>query len=453
MDQRSGRVSRRQFLRGSAIVGGLAASGARIPAVSAQAKPHAGTRIKMAQIVHAYGAGLVEKLPAFEQKTGIKVEIDQMSFPVLNQRSDLELSSASGAYDVLQMIFIRSGRWITAGWAEPLNPYIDNPQLTDKKELDVDDFVSGAMAPFRSGNTIYALPWLADSTVVGYRRDIFEKAGYPTPPETFQALEEAAKKIHTRETAAFVTQNNLHWIFPNWLLSHGGGFFTNPPGDLTPTFDTPEAVRAAEMFTTMLAKYSPAGGMALDTSVAQTLMHQGKAAYYLDGLGNVQHIIDTKKTSLADRMVFGHTPRGPKGHFPQLAVHGYLINRASKNKNAAWEFIKWAVGKEMMLWTALNKGHLACTRLSVLNHPEVKQMFTWKGSDLAALHAAVMKRAGEGYMAYRTIPQFPPIGDRVIIALTAIASGQTRAAEGMKALQRDAEGILEKAGVKIRKRS
>jgi multiple sugar transport system substrate-binding protein len=446
-------VSRRQFLRMALATGSLLPLGARVQPAQAQGKPYAGTRVKMAQVQHAYGAGLVERLPQFEQATGMKVEIDQMSFPVLNQRMDLELASGSGAYDVVQMIFIRSGRWITAGWAEPLNPYIEDPKLTDKKDLDVEDFVAGAVAPFRRGATIYALPWLADSTVVGYRTDVFEKAGYGKFPETFEALEAAAKKIHTRETAAFVTQDNLHWIFPNWLLSFGGGFFANPPADLTPTFDTPEAIKAAEMFTTMLAKYSVPGGLKLETSIAQAMMHQGKAASYLDGMGNVQHIIDTKKTQLADRMAFTHTPRGPKGHFPQLAVHGYMINKASRNKPAAWEFIKWAIGKETMLAAALQKGHLAGTRASVLDHPDVRKKFTWRGSDLAALHLGVMKRAGEGYMAYRTVPQFPPIGDRVIIAITAIASGQTTAADGMKALQKDAESILEKAGVKIRKRA
>jgi ABC-type glycerol-3-phosphate transport system substrate-binding protein len=88
----------------------------------------------------------------------------------------------------------------------------------------------------------------------------------------------------------------------------------------------------------------------------------------------------------------------------------------------------------------------------VLSHPEVRQKFTWRGSDLASLHLDVMKRAGEGYMAYRTVPQVPPIGDRVIIAITAIASGQVAVADGMKALQKDAEGILEKAGVKIQRK-
>jgi multiple sugar transport system substrate-binding protein len=53
-------------------------------------------------------------------------------------------------------------------------------------------------------------------------------------------------------------------------------------------------------------------------------------------------------------------------------------------------------------------------------------------------------------MAYRTVPQFPPIGDRVIIALTAIASGQASAADGMKAAQKDVEALLRKEGVPIK---
>ncbi len=434
----SHRTTRRQFLGGVLAAGGVLATGR----AAAQGRR---TTIKMMQVSHAYSNGLNAQLGELEKKTGIKAEIDLMSFPVLNQRADLELASGSGAYDVIQMIFIRTGRWVRAGWAEPLNPFLDKD-----KDVDLPDFVAGAMAPFRRGDTIYALPWLADSTVVGYRTDLLDKAGYAKPPGTFEALQEMAAKIHTRETAGFVTQDNLHWIWPNWLISYGGNFFANPPDDLTPRFDTPEAIKTAEMFATLLAKYSPPGGAKLNSAVVHAIMHQGKAAYYLDGFGNVQRIIETGKTQLADRMAFGNTPSGPKGHFPQLAVHGYLINPASKKKEAAWEFVRWAIGKETMLKAALEHGHMACTRSSVLNHPEVKKKFTWRGSDMPALHEAVMKRAGDGYMAYRTIPQFPPIGDRVIIALTAIASGQTTAADGMKALQRDAEALLRKEGVSIR---
>lgn len=432
-------IPRRRF-----IASALAGAGALAVRGVAPAQTR-GTSIKMMQVSHAYSNGLTAQLGDLERKTGIKASIDVMSFPVLNQRADLELASGSGAYDVIQMVFIRTGRWIRAGWAEPLDPFI-----AKTPDVDLPDFVAGAVAPFRQGGALYALPWLADSTVAGYRADILEKTGYAKPPETFEALQEMAAKIHTRETAGFVTQDNLHWIWPNWLISYGGSFFASAPDDLTPRFDTPEAIKTADMFATLLAKYSPPGGAKLNSAVVHAIMHQGKAAYYLDGFGNVQRIIDTSKTKLADRMAFGNTPSGPKGHYPQLAVHGYLINRASKKKEAAWDFIRWATGKEVMLKNALEHGHMACTRSSVLNNPDVKKKYNWRGSDMPALHEAVMKRAGEGYMAFRTIPQFPPIGDRVIIALTAIASGQTTAADGMKALQRDAESLLRKEGVKIR---
>ena len=57
-----------------------------------------------------------------------------------------------------------------------------------------------------------------------------------------------------------------------------------------------------------------------------------------------------------------------------------------------------------------------------------------------------------GYLAYRTVPQFPPIGDRVIIALRSIASAQATPSEAIQSLQRDAESLLEKEGVTLRSR-
>ncbi|MHB1134340.1 MAG: ABC transporter substrate-binding protein [Chloroflexota bacterium] len=460
------RVSRRQVFQMVALAGGgallaactqpaapaatpgasgtKAAAGTQAPGAGS-AKPLAGQSIKCMLNTIAYTDGLKANLADLEGKTGIKAELDAVSFAILNQRGDQELSSASGAYDVMQMVFIRAGRWIGAGWAEPL----DNFMSADEKS-DLSDFVSGTRVPFTVDGKTYAIPWLADSTVVGYRKDVFEKAGYAKFPETYDDLQVAAQKIHTPEVAAFVTQDNMHWIYPNWLQSYGGNFFKDPPKDLTPQFNTPEAIKAAEMFTTMMSKYGAPGIGKLDTLAAIAVMQQGKGAMYLDGLGNVQQIIDTTKGQFANQMVFVNTPKGPSGHFPQLAVHGYLINKASKKKEAAWQFIKWATSKEMMLKMALEKNHIAGTRASVINNADVKKKFTWQGSDMAALHLSVMERAGSGYMAYRTVPQFPPIGDRVAIAMTAITSGQATAADEMRKVQTDAIGILQKEGIQVK---
>src|SRR5579883_1720477 len=157
-------------------------------------KTYAGTKLKLMITTHPYTNALKSKLGDFKQETGIDVQIDDISFDVLNQRADLELSSGSGTYDMVQLIFIRSGRWIGAGWVEDLMPYINNPKLTDQKALDLPDFVAGSLNPFQRGNNqqLYALPWLTDSTMVAYREDIFKQAGYDTFPATYDDFQKAA---------------------------------------------------------------------------------------------------------------------------------------------------------------------------------------------------------------------------------------------------------------------
>jgi multiple sugar transport system substrate-binding protein len=66
-------------------------------------------------------------LPEFEALTGAKVNFDAPSFPVYNQRADLELSTKGSAYDVVNVTFIYSSRWINSGWLTPLDDYIRNP--------------------------------------------------------------------------------------------------------------------------------------------------------------------------------------------------------------------------------------------------------------------------------------------------------------------------------------
>lgn len=432
---------------GGATTGSVPAATFAAPTVSTKFK---GSKLKVMMVGQSFPEALQVRLPEFTKVSGIDVELEQLGFAVLNQRADLELSSGSGAYDAMQLIFIRSGRWIGAGWAEDLTPYIEDPTKTDKKELDVEDFVAGAIQPFKRGNSIYALPWLADSQMVVYREDLFKKAGYDQFPATIDEWIKAMTKVEeATKVKGFITDFNLHWIWPNFLMAYGGKFFRNPPDDLHPTFDTPAVKTAARIFADLEVKHTPQGGATQNTAEAQLGIQQGTAASYLDGLGNLQVTLDEKKSRFRDQVRFAKSPSGPAGYFPQLASHGLMINKASKQKDAAWEFLKWATSKEMFLYAALKHNHIGTTRASTLSHPQVKEKFSWHGADVPAMHMAVMERAGSGYMAYRTIPQFPQIGDRVIIALTSIISGQKTAEAAMDELQKDAADILIKSGVKL----
>jgi hypothetical protein len=53
-------------------------------------------------------------------------------------------------------------------------------------------------------------------------------------------------------------------------------------------------------------------------------------------------------------------------------------------------------------------------------------------------------------MAYRTVPEFPAVTERTVIALSSIAAGQKSARDAMPALNQEIVQVLEKAGHRVR---
>jgi len=99
-------MTRRSFVRGAAGVAALPLAVRGIGRAAAQpsrAKPFAGKTLNVFMFDHPYPRALKELLPQFTELTGIKVEMDTPGFLVYNQRADLELSTGSGAYDVMAL--------------------------------------------------------------------------------------------------------------------------------------------------------------------------------------------------------------------------------------------------------------------------------------------------------------------------------------------------------------
>lgn len=418
-----------------------AAGAAPTAAAAAPARPFAGQSINVSLFDTAYPRGLAKLIPQFEDQTGIKVQYELLGFTVYLQRADLELSSAAGAVDVMALVFAQSGRWIGANWAENLTP------LINRSAFDLQDFLPGPLATMKRGDQLFGIPWLADSQLMLYRKDLVSKA-----PDTFDELLDTAKKVHSASVGGYMPAGKagLNWVFPTFLFGFGGKVFANPPTDLTPGFGSEQAIRAAEYWAGDLIKnYGVPGSINFEDAEGIATMQQGRAAIWIHSLGQLTAALDPQKSTVADRVAFAMPPQGPAGRFPQVASHGFMIPVASKRKEAAWEFVRWAASKETMRTVALESGFAAVTRASVLNDPEFRQKFQLGGSDVPALHEAALKATGAGYMAYRTVPEFPPITDRVVIALSEIATGQKSAADAMRQANADIVQILQKAGHKI----
>ena len=142
-DAKNGEVSRRAMLKAGAA---MTASAFPLPAF-AQAKPFAGVTLHAASFQHRFFTLLANYIPEFEDKTGMKVDLQLSAFPVYNQQANLELSSGGSAYDFCNVTFILAARWVAAGLLANLDEFTSDPNLTPA-DWNPKDFVEGAQVPY-----------------------------------------------------------------------------------------------------------------------------------------------------------------------------------------------------------------------------------------------------------------------------------------------------------------
>jgi len=445
------RLHRRRLMKSATALAGLGLVGMRAPAVLGQAKPFAGVTIHGASFQHVFHTYLKEYIPEFEEMTGMTVNFQTQAFPVYNQQMDLELSTRGSAYDFCNVTFIYTGRWIGAGWMHPLDEFVNDPNMTPE-EWDADDFVGGAQSSLQDaeGNT-YGFAWEAGAMISGAARgDLIQAAGMDLP-ETFDDLIAVCEAVHRKEgVSAFVADKLHHWNWIPYLMGFGGGVFRDPPGDLMPTLDTPEAAEAAEFYANLLTSYGPSGVLSYTDDQAMRAQLAGRANMRTQAIGWMTPLVKHDDSTVGETAAYALMPGGPAGKFPGSNSHGFGIPAGARNKEAAWEFIKWAMSKEMTRRIALEKGYSAVCRRSVIEDPRYKESLTLNGYDVAGLYLQVLELGGKsGYMKYRTVPVFPQVGDKINKAIERIASGQQNGAEAMAQAQEEAITDLEKAGVEL----
>jgi multiple sugar transport system substrate-binding protein len=448
------KMTRREFLRTASLAGAAAALAACAPQVAPTQPPSAiqptdvpmplsGTKIKVLLESFQYHNLMKDKLPEFKALTGIDVEVEQVAFPVALQQIETELSAGSNAYDIVQMIFIKTQRWMRPGWVLPLD------DLITRDNYDVNDFVGALLDAHRWQGVQYSLPYLAESVQMMYRSDKLTEVGLGVP-QTFDELESTMAAMHNPpDFYSFVQRTQpagVHFPFPAWLQGWGGNVFRDPPNDLTPTLNSPEALAAAEHFLGLVKAYSIGGTQLFDSPDCQGAMSQGKAGFYIDALGQMGPVRLPENSIVHDKVEISLVPAGPVARVPSIATHGYAIPKGSRNSEAAWEFMKWALSADVMKDIAVNGGFPAPSRKSVLESVEYGNRHNQGNTKIGNL---IVDAISLSKVAYRTVPEFPQVGERLGQALNEALTDQRTIQEALDAAQRDSERIMTDAGYSI----
>ncbi|HEY6053816.1 MAG TPA: ABC transporter substrate-binding protein, partial [Gaiellaceae bacterium] len=213
----------------------------------------------------------------FSKDTGIKVKL--VPHPAASDAAYSQLarnfSSHSSAIDVMMLDVVWPGAF--APYLLDLKPKLGKQAKLHAKGIVDNDTVDGKLI---------AMPWFGDFGILYYRTDLLKKYGYKTPPKTWAALGEMAKKIQDGERASnanfygFVYQGNAYEGLTcdalEWVASNGGGNFIDN-GKVT--INNPKAAAILNLQRSWVGKITPRGVTSYAEEDARNAFDAGNAAF------------------------------------------------------------------------------------------------------------------------------------------------------------------------------
>jgi len=179
----------------------------------------------------------------FTKETGIKVEVDAIPWANVNEKLTTAVASGQGP-DVMQIGLSLLSTFQASGALLDLSPSLGaHPNLKGDNFLD-------AVAPGKLNpqGKVLSVPWISDTRVLFYRKDLLSEAGFAQPPKTWTELHAYATKLASRG------KDKYGYYIPQWdaplpiqFTWQAGGDVVDKSGKVT--LDTPEFRKAVDFYT------------------------------------------------------------------------------------------------------------------------------------------------------------------------------------------------------------
>ena len=431
-------------------IAALAATGIMalgIGTASAQDKPYDGVTIRVLSTQQPWDTETQKRVSAFEEATGATVEYDLYAFGQAVQKIAVELSTGSPAYDVFFLEASDVSRFAAAGRLSPLDDAIAS------KNFDVDDFIPSTTTAFTYDGKLMGIPYFAATQLYYWNGPMVEEAGLTAPPETWEdmltlcgALKDKGVAPCTAMRGKPSTSENI-WYWTQIMLGEGGNWVKDFPTDMTPTVNSPAAIKATELYANLLNNYGIPGSVSAGYDEVVVAMQQGNVPMVVEGAPLAGRILDPKLSKVVGKVGFAPPPGGPAGNFAPFTAQGYAVGAASRNVDAAKAFVLWATSRDTVLDIATNSSFLAVTRSSVWSDPAFIKAHGYDFGYGMSFTEAYSKALEQGAPTYRLpIPEFREMGDRVGLALQQVVTGEKSAKDALDDAQADVEKLLTRAG-------
>lgn len=359
-------------------------------------EPYAGTTLVVNFPAHPHYNAVMDVLPEFTEETGIEVEVDQLQYLKMRERQTLELTKDEGDYDLISYVVFSKADYVFADQLENLARYFMNPKLANPA-YDADDLIDGyvqniGVAGGKKGylpgptGSLFGIPFGSETSVLAYRKDIFEKHGIAVP-ETYDDLLTVACQIPEVEpgmggmASRAASGHQASHAFLLHLAPLGGRVFDD---EWNPIINNEAGVAAANALKTIV-DCGPEGGTTFGPAEAAAAFQQGQAAMFMDSIAFAAGFEDPSKSTVVGKVGYALHPEGVR-RGSQTGGFGIAIPKNAQNKEAAFLLMQWLTSKEGDLKVAMAGGNPS--RFSTYENAELNEKYPYSATFGEALKYA-----------------------------------------------------------------
>jgi multiple sugar transport system substrate-binding protein len=309
-------------------------------------------------------------LKPFEDKTGIKVRVTSVDWGA----GWSKITTAATSGDVPDLAQLGS-TWVSAIAAMGALQEVSPEAVAQLGGPGTFVPVAWKTTGIEGSHQVSAIPWFVDARALYYRTDAFQKAGVTAKDmATWDSFKGALKKLYAADlvfdgqpmaplgTAGKNDWNVIHSLAP-WIWMAGGDFLS--ADRKTCVLDSDQAVNGVYYYMSLVKNgYVPSEYLELNTAQISANFNSGACAMYFDGPYEVKTLTRPASEggaggSLAAKnfSVVGY-PKGPTGRYTFVGGSMLGIFKQSKNKQAAFEVIKYLTSKQPQIDYAKVSGFL-----------------------------------------------------------------------------------------------
>lgn len=224
------------------------------------------------------------------------------------------------------------------------------------------EFLSGAMEDVTWKERYYGVPLDINTLFTFYNKRIFRERGVAEPRKdwTLDEFEQMAEQLTSDDhQQRGIALDASGWTMSGLIYAAGGDLLEPRDGKIVATLDSPEVLSMLQLYRRMLEKDigTRPPPILRQSDHPATLFSSGKVAMFFSGPWDLARIRQEAPDMLND-LGTAPLPRGTGENAGGSVAGGgsLFVPRGAKHREAAFEFMKWAVSDRYAKRMALEQG-------------------------------------------------------------------------------------------------